>query len=111
MPWGLRGWSGITIRASGIVGGGPEHGFFLSGEHCLKGGRLYVADDAVNGDRLNQRLLSIGVKPGITRIDVEARIERDDDDGPVLRVTRYFGGSFQPMTERQEQSYFDKRYP
>ncbi len=111
MPWGLHGWGGVTLRLTGILVGGPEHGFMLTDEHCLHGGQLAIANNAVNRDHLEKRLRSIGVATGLTRIDVEAKIVEVDGAGPFLRVTRYYGGSFQPMSEVEEQDYFRKRYP
>ncbi|RYF40241.1 MAG: hypothetical protein EOO38_22170 [Cytophagaceae bacterium] len=101
MPVGLRGWGGSTLRLTGTVVGGFEHGFAMMDEHCPRGGELKVTGQTIDGDRMLNRLHAIGTRPGVTRMDVEAKIETPDGTPPTLRVIRYFGSSFQPMSDQQ----------
>jgi hypothetical protein len=106
---GLRGWGGTTLRATGIVEGGFEHGFTMMDEHCTRGGKLVVTGETVNGHRMLKRLGMIGQSLGLTRMDVEARIETLDGAAPNLRVTRYYGSLFEPMSEHQLSEFDRKR--
>jgi hypothetical protein len=108
MPVGLRGWNGVTLRTTGIVVGGFEHGVSLMDEHCARGGELVGTSRTLNGDRMLERLAAIGSLIGIVRMDVEAKIETLDGATPKLRVSRYYGNSFEPMSHRQ-LSAFERR--
>jgi hypothetical protein len=101
MPVGLRGWGGVNMRLTGVVVGGFEHGFSISDEHCARGGELVFTSQTVNGNRLLERLHAIGTSTGVTRMDVSATIATSDGSVPKLRVTRYYGSSFEPMSKRQ----------
>lgn len=101
MPVGLRGWSGTTLRLTGVVVGGFEHGFMMMNEHCPRGGELKITAQTIDGNRMLDRLLAIGSRLGVTRMEVEAKIETPDGAPPALRVIRYFGSSFEPMSEQQ----------
>jgi hypothetical protein len=107
MPVALRGWSGVTVRMTGIVKGGFEHGFTIMDDHCARGGELIVTSRSVNGDRLLNKLSAVGSAVGVTRIDIEAKIVTADDASPKLLVSRYYGGWFQPMSQ-QQLSDFDR---
>lgn len=109
MPVGLRGWGGATLRFTGTVVGAFEHGFAMMDEHCPRGGDLKVTGQTINGDRMLNQLGAIGARLGVTRMDVEARIETRDGAPPTLRVIRYFGSSFQPMTNQQLTNFDRKR--
>ena len=108
MPVGLRGWAGVNLRLTGIVEGGFPHGFSIMDEHCPRGGHLMVTNQTVNVDRMRNRLDAIGTSVGVMRMDVSATIETGDG-APTLRVTRYYGGSFEPMSERQRSEFYRKR--
>lgn len=109
MPVALRGWGGVTLRTTGIVEGGFEHGFTFSDEHCARGGELVVTSRTVNRDRILNRLSAIGPALGVTRMDIEAKIVTSDGAPAELLVTRYYGGWFQPMSEQQLSAFDRKR--
>ena len=109
MPIGLRGWSGVTVRTTGIVVGGFEHGFSMMDEHCSRGGTLVITNQTVNGDRMLNRLRTIGSMVGVMRMDIEAKIDASGGASPKLRVTKYHGSSFQPMSEHQLSEFDRKR--
>jgi hypothetical protein len=109
MPVGLRGWSGATLRLTGIVVGGFEHGFTIMEDRCPRGGELKVTDKTIDCDRMLNRLRTIGPRLGVTRVDVEVKIETSDGAPPTMRVVRYFGSSFQPMTDQQLKDFDRKR--
>ncbi len=109
MPVGLRGWGGPTLRLRGTVNGSFEHGFMMMDEHCPRGGELKVTGQTIDGDRMLSRFRAIGPRLGVTRMEIEARIETPDGKAPTLRAIRYFGGSFQSMTAQQLTDFDRKR--